>query len=233
MDWQKTKIEAVIFDMDGVLIDSEPLWKIAEEKVFRSIGIPLTKKDFEKTVGLRIDEVVQFWLNEFPENPSNPEVVTERIIREVAILIRMQGRPLEGCLEILNYLRRKGIPLAIGTSSYHHVIEAVLESLHIREFFTVIHSAEDEPCGKPHPGVYLTCAKKLGVLPTRCLVIEDSANGLLSAKAARMYTIVVPEKSHAPHPYFILADEVCSSLLEVKLLFERIELFDKSNPFKK
>jgi mannitol-1-/sugar-/sorbitol-6-/2-deoxyglucose-6-phosphatase len=73
MDWQKTKIEAIIFDMDGVLIDSEPLWKIAEEKVFRSIGIPLTKKDFEKTVGLRIDEVVQFWLNQFPENPSNPE----------------------------------------------------------------------------------------------------------------------------------------------------------------
>jgi mannitol-1-/sugar-/sorbitol-6-/2-deoxyglucose-6-phosphatase len=225
MDWQKTKIEAIIFDMDGVLIDSEPLWKIAEEKVFRSIGIPLTKKDFEKTVGLRIDEVVQFWLNEFPENPSNPEVVTERIIREVAILIRMQGRPLEGCIEILHYLRKKGIPLAIGTSSYHHVIEAVLESLHIREFFTAIHSAEDEPYGKPHPGVYLTCAEKLGVLPTRCLVIEDSANGLLSAKAARMHTIVVPEKSHALHPYFILADEVCSSLLEVELVFERVQLF--------
>jgi mannitol-1-/sugar-/sorbitol-6-/2-deoxyglucose-6-phosphatase len=224
MDWTKTKIEAVIFDMDGVLIDSEPLWKIAEENVFQSIGIPLTKQDFERTVGLRIDEVVHYWLNHFPDNQANPEEVTQRIIHEVAHLIRLHGKPLEGCLEILNYLHQKQVPLAIGTSSYHQVIHAVLESLGIANYFTVIHSAEDEPYGKPHPGVYLTCAQKLGVAPTNCLVIEDSANGLLSAKAARMHTIVVPEKSHAPHPYFVLADESCSSLLDVLNLLQNKRL---------
>jgi mannitol-1-/sugar-/sorbitol-6-/2-deoxyglucose-6-phosphatase len=225
MDWEKAKIEAVIFDMDGVLIDSEPLWKIAEISVFNSLGISLTEKDFERTVGLRIDEVVHFWLDQFPQVNTNREVVTNRILDEVANLIRKQGAPLAGCVELLHYLHEKKVPMAIGTSSYHRVIKAVLERLKISNFFAVVHSAQDEPCGKPHPGVYITCADKLHVNPINCLVIEDSFNGLLAAKAARMYTIVVPEKSHTPHPHLCIADQICDSLTEVERLLKRNQLF--------
>ncbi len=220
MEWNGEKIEAVLFDMDGVLIDSEPLWKIALVNVFRSLGFELEPMQFAKTVGLRIDEVVSYWRRVYPwENRSNEEVV-QAIVDEVCRLIRETGSPLPGAVELINFLKEKGYPIALGTSSFHQIIETVLEVLQIAGAFDAVHSAEDEEFGKPHPAVYLSCAKSLGVGPQKCLVIEDSHNGLLSAKAARMKTILIPEKIHQPHPYAVLGDAEFENLIEAQAFFK-------------
>jgi len=198
--------EAVIFDMDGVLIDSEPLWKIAMEEVFKSVGCPLTKKDFQKTVGLRIDEVIEFWFQEIGWNNVSPKEVENKIIDRMIALISEHGKPLKGVLETLDFLRSKNIKIGLGTSSYSVLIEAVLNTLKITGKFDFVHSAEDEKYGKPHPAVYLTVAENLEVSPRKCLVIEDSLNGIISGKAAQMKVVCIPEKTHNPEPKLSISD---------------------------
>lgn len=198
--------EAVIFDMDGVLIDSEPLWKIAMEEVFGSVGSKLTKQDFQKTVGLRIDEVVRFWHHHEGWQGVTPDDVEQQIVLKMVELIRANAIPLTGVLNTLSFLREKGMKIGLATSSYEVLVRTVLRELEITDFFDFYHSAEHEEYGKPHPAVYLTVAEKLEVLPTRCLVIEDSLNGVISAKAARMKVVCIPEKTHHPEPKLVLAD---------------------------
>jgi sugar-phosphatase len=220
MDWNGEKIEAVLFDMDGVLIDSEPLWKIALVNVFKTLGFELEPMQFAKTVGLRIDQVVEYWHKVYPWEGKSNETVVQEIIDEVCRLIRETGEPLPGAVEIIAFLKEKDYPIALGTSSYKQIIRTVLEVLNLETAFDFVRSAEDEPYGKPHPGVYLTCADALGIDPLHCVVIEDSHNGLLSAKAARMKTVLVPEKIHTRHPYHVLGDVEFDNLLEVKVFFE-------------
>lgn len=201
-----TRFEAVIFDMDGVLIDSEPLWKIAMEETFRSIGCPLTKEDFQQTVGLRLDEVIRYWFEHIGWQGATPLEVEEQIIRRMVVLIRENGAPLPGVVDTLAYLRQRDIKIGLATSSYAVLINTVLSTLGITPAFDVVHSAEYETHGKPHPAVYLHVATQLGVQPTKCLVIEDSLNGIIAAKAARMQVVCIPEKTHYVEPKLILAD---------------------------
>ena len=212
--------EAVIFDMDGVLIDSEPLWKIAMEEVFNSVGCPLTKKDFQKTVGLRIDEVIEFWFQEIGWNKVSPKEVEGKIIQRMIELISEHGKPLKGVLETLDFLRSKNIKIGLGTSSYSVLIKAVLGTLKIANKFDFVHSAEDEKFGKPHPAVYLTVAEKLNVTPRKCLVIEDSLNGIISAKAAQMKVVCIPEKTHTPEPKLSVADWMFEDMSQFLLSFQ-------------
>jgi HAD superfamily hydrolase (TIGR01509 family) len=198
--------EAFIFDMDGVIIDSEPLWKIAMEEVFTALGSKLTKEDFQKTVGLRIDEVIHFWNVTEGWGVINEEQVQEDIISKMEELILTNPYPLQGVLETLKFLKVKGIKIGLATSSSKRLIHAVLTSLNIMHFFDFTWSAEDESHGKPHPAVYLSVAKSLDVSPTKCLVIEDSYNGVISGLAARMMVVCIPEKTHFPNPKLALAD---------------------------
>jgi sugar-phosphatase len=213
-----TNFDAVIFDMDGVLIDSEPLWKIAMEEVFRSIGSELTRQDFQKTVGLRLDEVITYWHQHEGWKNVTPKEVEQQIVLKMVELIRANATPLPGVLETLNFLQERKIKIGLATSSYEILIHTVLRELNIASFFEVTHSAEHEAYGKPHPAVYLTVAERLAVSPARCLVIEDSLNGIISGKAAKMKVVCIPEKTHFPEPKLMLAD----------YQFEDMELFLKS-----
>ncbi len=198
--------KAVIFDMDGVLIDSEPLWKIGMQKVFDKLGCNLTKKDFQKTVGLRIDEVIEYWFSVSPwENYSVKEVETQ-IMSEMVRLIHENGDPLPGVRETIAFLREKGLKIGLATSSFQVLIEAVLNTLDLTDAFDFVHSAEHETYGKPHPAVYLTVAQNLEVSPLDCLVIEDSLTGIIAGKAARMTVAAIPEKTHEVNPKIIVAD---------------------------
>jgi sugar-phosphatase len=209
--------EAVIFDMDGVLIDSEPLWKIAMEAVFSELGSTLQKSDFQKTVGLRIDEVIHFWNLHESWGIENEEAIQEKIISKMEELIAANAQPLPGVIETLTFLKSKGLKIGLATSSSSRLIRIVLKELIIADFFDFTHSAETEDYGKPHPAVYLTVAQKLGVPPTKCLVIEDSLNGVISGLAAKMKVVCIPEKTHFPNPKLALADfnfETMSEMLE-------------------
>ena len=205
-------MEAIIFDMDGVLIDSEPLWKIAEVEAFAKVGLDLTHTDCEETVGLRIDQVVEMWHQKVGwTNKTVKEVETDIVdilIREVS----QKGEALPGVMNTLEMASKLDVKVGLATSSYERIIDAVVARLGIADFFEVMHSAEHEVHGKPHPAVFLNCADKLGVDPTKCLVIEDSFNGIIAAKAARMKVVAVPEKSHTIDPRLSIADAVLDSL---------------------
>ena len=212
-NWKNFK--AVIYDMDGVLIDSEPLWKIAMEQVFHEVGCNLSKKDFEKTVGLRLDEVIDFWYLHQPWGNVSPNEVLEKIIQQMVMLIRQNGQCLPGVIESLKFFKAHGFKIGLATSSYEILIDTVLEVLQIKSYFDITHSAEHEKHGKPHPAVYLHTAEALHVKATDCIVIEDSINGVIAGKAARMYVVCIPEKTHFPNPKLILADEQHENLVEL------------------
>lgn len=205
--------DGIIYDMDGVLTDSEPLWKIAMEDVFKSVGCPLTKEDFQRTVGLRIDEVIAYWYHVAPWENASPKEVEDGIIHRMIELLTARATPLPGVVESLEFFASKGMKIGLATSSYQVLINCILDTLQIRHFFQTVHSAEYELFGKPHPAVYLTAAKNLEVDPRRCLVIEDSLNGIISGKAARMTVFCVPEKTHHPEPKLILADAQFDDLI--------------------
>jgi len=219
-----TKIEAVIFDMDGVLIDSEPLWKIAEVQAFAKVGLNLTYTDCEETVGLRIDQVVALWYEKVKWTNRTVKEVEDDIVDILIREIKEQGAALNGVEEALKQVKSSGLKIGLATSSYQRIINAVVDKLGIAHYFDVMHSAEYEVLGKPHPAVFLTCAQKLGVDPTNCLVIEDSFNGIIAAKAARMKVIAIPEKSHQNDARLVIADMKLESLTAF-LLNDSIALF--------
>lgn len=220
----KQDFRAVIFDMDGVLIDSEPLWKIAMEETFHSVGCMITKKDFQKTVGLRIDEVIRYWHKEAGWEKYSCKEVEDRIVQRMVELIRENGEPLPGVVDTINYLRENEYRIGLATSSYSILIDTVLDTIQLKEHFDFTHSAEHEEFGKPHPQVYLTVASSLGIEPHECLVIEDSLNGIISGKAARMKVVCIPEKTHHPEPRLMVADHMFEDMIEMLETLKREKL---------
>lgn len=208
-------LSAAIFDMDGLLIDSEPLWQQAERQLFASAGLELTSEMCQRTKGLRIDEVVQYWYSQRPWSDPAPEELPPLIIARVIELVKAEGQPQPGAKEAVSAARDVGLALALATSSPPSLIDAVLDRLDLSSTFEVIHSAVDERYGKPHPAVFLTAAERLAIEPTQCLAFEDSLNGVIAAKAARMTCIAVPEAFEAKHRGFEIADVVLSSLLDI------------------
>jgi HAD superfamily hydrolase (TIGR01509 family) len=206
--------EAAIFDMDGLLIDSEPLWHRAEILVFGSVGLQLTPAQCRETNGVRIDEVVRIRHRQFPWTSKSLRQVETEIVEEVQRLAVSEGQALPGVYEVLEEFAALGVPLAVASSSPLPMIRAVVERLRITHYFRLLCSAADEEHGKPHPAVYLNTARQLGVLPARCVAFEDSIPGVQSAHAAGMAVIAVPDAHHFERKEFSIATSKLRSLAE-------------------
>ena len=192
------KISAVIFDMDGLIIDSEPLWKIAEIETFKEVGFDFTFEMCALTTGMRIDEVVEFWRGKLKwKSFTNTEIV-DKIQNKMIQLIKERGKLLPGIIESLNLLNANDVLIGLASSSSMSLINTTVDTLKIRKFFNVIHSAENEIAGKPNPAVFLSTAKMLKVNPEKCLVLEDSKAGMNAGINANMRTIVIPELGTSP-----------------------------------
>ncbi len=198
--------------MDGVLIDSEPLWREAEILVFRKVGIYLNEEMCLQTTGLRTDEMVAHWYRFKPWSNKSQEEVGREINETVCNIIEERGVTAKGVRRAINFFNSAGIPKALASSSSPEVIDRVLTKLGLKQEFRVIYSAEKEEFGKPHPAVYITTAKKMNVQPVNCLAIEDSLAGLIAAKSAKMRTVVIPEESNRDNPRFTIADIRLNSL---------------------
>ncbi|MFM4703543.1 hexitol phosphatase HxpB [Aeromonas bivalvium] len=210
-------LTAVIFDMDGVLIDSEPFWQRAQMAVFSELGHFHTEEDCNSTIGVRIDQLVAHWYRIRPwSSPSQQEVV-QRILDQVIALILQEGQPKAGVLEALDLIEAQGLKVGLATSSPFTMVEAVLGKLGIQDRFMAVHSAEVERFGKPHPDVYIHAAEKLGVEPVHCLAIEDSFTGLLAAKAASMTALIVPDPALVGDPRLAIADHQLRSLADLNV----------------
>lgn len=210
-------VKAVIFDMDGMLTDSEPLWRIAAVDALNAIGVPITLQDAIETTGLRTDELVEEWHRRHGWADPPRKVVEGQIETRVIELIRERSVPNPGVQEILALLSGAGYPLGIASSSASEVIEAVLETLGVAHYFDVVQSAEHEPFGKPHPAVYIEAARRLGVAPVECVAFEDSPNGVIAAKAARMRCVAVPDPALVDDRRFLAADWRLASLCDFRL----------------
>ncbi|MBD1389583.1 hexitol phosphatase HxpB [Neiella sp. HB171785] len=207
-------MKAIIFDMDGVIIDSEPFWQQAEVEVFNRYGVPVTTDMALQTMGLRIDLVVEHWFKHYPCATPKQVLVNEMLDR-VNQLVRDQGQALPGFLPLLERIKAQGIAVGLATSSPLSMADNVIQRLAIDGQFDAINSAEKLPYGKPHPQVYLDCAAALGVDPLDCLAIEDSVTGLTAAKAARMKAIAVPPPESFDKAGYGIADIKLASLTQV------------------
>jgi mannitol-1-/sugar-/sorbitol-6-/2-deoxyglucose-6-phosphatase len=199
-------VDTVIFDMDGLLIDSEPLWMQAMQEVFAGLGHSLTPELAGRTTGLRTVEVVAYWHRYFGWNTRSVEAVADDIVDNVIEKILAQATTMPGACTVLEGFKARGVKLGVASSSPRRLIDPALKHFGLTPYFDAVHSAEGEAYGKPHPAVYLACAAKLNALPLSCLAFEDSANGMIAAKAARMKVVVVPEPHHQANPRYILAD---------------------------
>jgi beta-phosphoglucomutase-like phosphatase (HAD superfamily) len=211
---EEIMIEAAIFDMDGVLLDSEPFWQESEIEIFASVGINLTRAQCIETTGLPVNDVVAYRYNQNPWTQKSLGQISDEILAGVERRVRDRAVTLNGVMEILEFFKKRRIPTALASSSAMRLINTVLNKFSMENTFRVIHSTEQEEYGKPHPAVFLTTAKYLNIPPSHCLVIEDSFNGLIAAKAARMKTIVVPMAEQWNEPRFDIADSKLKTLTD-------------------
>ena len=188
-------IKAAIFDMDGVLIDSEPLWQEAEKKVFATVGIHLTTEMCFETMGMRTDEVVAYRYKKQKWHSKSQEEVADEIMDELEELIRQKGRAMPGVSHIFEFFKKRNVRLALASSSHMRVINTALKKLTLTDVFEIIHSGEFEKNGKPHPAIYVSTLKKLNLHVDEAIAFEDSYNGLIAAKSAGLPTVAIPEQS--------------------------------------
>ncbi|MFQ6021434.1 MAG: hexitol phosphatase HxpB [Acidiferrobacterales bacterium] len=210
-------MKAAIFDMDGVLIDSEPFWRRAEKEVFGQVGVRLSDEMCEQTMGYRIDDVVAHWYQRQPWQGKSLRQVEAEITSKVVALIRGHGLPMDGVYEILHILKENDFRLGLASSSSMMLIDATVEKLRIRAVFDAVCTATEERAGKPDPAVYLTAANRLGVESKECIVFEDSISGVRAAKAADMWTVAIPPPNLWEDHRFDAADLKLRSLQHFKL----------------
>jgi HAD superfamily hydrolase (TIGR01509 family) len=210
--------KAFIFDMDGVIIDSEPIWRQAEKEAFKVQSIILTDEMCRSTAGLRLIQVIEHWQKRFGFDNEIKTHLFKTVHARVIELILAHGKAFEGLNKLLDYLKSKGIKIALASGSSYEIIDSVLVKLGIKNYFDVIRSGDDEEYGKPHPQIFINTAKQLNVVVDDCLVIEDSRNGILAAKAARMKVIAMPEEELKHELIFKIADHKVASLTDVLLI---------------
>ncbi|EKM6457198.1 hexitol phosphatase HxpB [Cronobacter dublinensis] len=211
------QILAAIFDMDGLLIDSEPLWDQAELEVMATLGVDTSRRhELPDTLGLRIDLVVELWFAQQPWNGPSVAEVTQRIITRAMTLVEEKRPLLPGVADAIALCKAQGLKVGLASASPLHMLERVLTLFGLRESFDALASAEHLPYSKPHPQVYLDAAAKLGVDPLCCVTLEDSVNGMVASKAARMRSIVVPAEENRSDARWALANVRLHSLTELE-----------------
>jgi len=200
--------------MDGLLADTEPLWHEVECATYAEVGLHITAEECMQTMGMRVDEAVAYWYAKAPWEGTADDVVAA-IVGRMIEAITARTEPMPGAVDLLARLKALGWRTALASSSPFAIIDAVVRRCGFGEAFEVIHSAEAELNGKPHPAIYLTTAAKLGVAPDKCLALEDSVNGMVAAKAARMKCVVVPMPAARDDPRWGLADLMLPSLADL------------------
>lgn len=212
-------IKAVIYDMDGLLIDSEPYWRKSMIKVLATVGLHLTEEQCASTTGLRFDHVLEYWFEKYPWTHKSLIEVHEEVLMEMENAILHEAELLPGVFESIEFFRQKGYKLAIASSSAMRLIRACVHRLNGEHTFDAVISAEHEEYGKPHPAVFIKAAKELNTHPLDCLVLEDSMMGVIAAKAARMQCAAIPAHENFNNPKFAIADWKLHSLLEIDSVF--------------
>jgi HAD superfamily hydrolase (TIGR01509 family) len=207
-------IEAVVFDLDGVLLDSEQVWDEVREELVKERGGRWHDRAQAEMMGMSSVEWSRYMHDELGV-PDTPEEISDDVVRRLEEVYRKRLPLIDGAHEAVERLADRW-PLGLASSSNREVIDLVLDLSGLAPFFRVTVSSEEVPRGKPAPDVYLEAARGLGVPPERCTAVEDSHNGIRSAKAAGMRVIAIPNQHYPPgEKALALADVTLSSLAEL------------------
>jgi len=215
------KFQAIIFDMDGLLVDSEVIWFEVEKALIESRGHAYTEEVRDQIIGLRLDEFMTKLHDVYGFKETVAEL-SEELETAMVKLIHQKVQPQPGAHEIVNWVVAQNIPHCIASSSSKRIIDATMESQGWDDAFKIRCTADDVPNGKPAPDVYLLAAATLGIDPTACLALEDSPNGSRAAVAAGMTCYAVPDKSHSKVEAFAnITPHTFDSLHEVLALLKQ------------
>ena len=198
--------------MDGLLIDSEPLWNEAAADIFFHYGIQLTPAQYAITTGLRTREFIQWWFGHFKVPLNDIEKVENESFEKVISLVIKKGKPMPGVNHIINFFIDRNFKIGLASSSPLKLIHVVVELLQLKNCLQTITSAAGLQYAKPHPQVYLNCAEELKAQPAECICFEDSFYGVIAAKAAQMKCVVVPDPHQSKNLKWHAADIKISSL---------------------
>jgi len=191
-------IDALVFDLDGVLLDSEQIWDQVRESYARENGARWPPKAQTDMMGMNSREWSRY-MHDVIGLRQSPERISQDVARQVANVYQQKLPLLDGAIQAVEQLAERW-PLAVASSSNREIIDVALQLAGLTQYFAVTVSSEEVPQGKPQPDVYLEAARRLGVAATRCMAIEDSQNGILSANAAGMPVIAIPNRRYPPSP---------------------------------
>ncbi|HEY2373200.1 MAG TPA: HAD family phosphatase [Gaiellaceae bacterium] len=207
-------IQAVVFDMDGVLLASEEVWDEVREAYVRERGGRYDEAIQRAMMGMSSTEWSGY-LHETAGVPEEPDAINEEVVRRMLASYREHLPLIDGATDAVHRLAAK-YPLGLASSSNREIIDTVLDVAGLAACFSATVSSEEVAHGKPAPDVYLEAARRLGVEPMQCAAIEDSHGGIRSAKAAGMYVIAVPNPLYPPDEESLAqADKVIRSLAEL------------------
>lgn len=211
-------IKAVIFDMDGTLIDSQPIWYQVSTDFFQQNGFPVMMDDMIKLTGSPVAKLVDYVLQiHGQKDKERAQLITG--LMDYAVSEILAAKPLmPNVKEVLAQLKQQGIKMAVASASPRNMLQGIVDSCGIAEYFDYLASAEELDYNKPHPAVYLHAAQQLGVNPTECLAVEDSVLGMISGKAATMKTVVIPAQAEWDDPRWTLADFKLTNIAELPAL---------------
>jgi HAD superfamily hydrolase (TIGR01509 family) len=207
----KSNIQAIIFDMDGVIIDSEPSHLQAELQTCKDFGIDIPTSEWEGFKGRRAIEIFTFINDNYANGAHNPEELIAHKTRLVCALVRNQVKAIDGSMEFIKFISKKYKKIALATSTNHIVQATVFDKFGLHPYFSAIVTGTDVKHGKPHPEPYLLAAGKLEVQPSQAIVVEDSISGIKSAKSAGCQVLAITtshlkEDLLPPKPDWIVDD---------------------------
>ncbi|HEY2142709.1 MAG TPA: HAD family phosphatase [Candidatus Udaeobacter sp.] len=213
---------AVIFDLDGVLADSEPWWNEIDARLLREYGVTYRGEYHREVLGVSYRLAVEFYKKAFHLSASTDELIRRRTEIAIDFFANRVGL-FPSAKEILHELRRMNLRLAVATSSVSVSARPFLNRHQLTGVFEVIVTGDEIERGKPYPDIYLRAAEKLGVAAHACLVIEDALAGVAAAKAAKMRVAAIPDTRFVdPHEYEKEADYILGSLSEIPALLRRV-----------
>jgi len=215
------QIEAVIFDMDGVLVDTEHLWDEVREELTGEWGGRYTPEAQQAMMGMSSREWSRY-LHDVVGLREPPDVINREVVRRLLARYEADLPVVPGAVDAVRALASAGYRLAVASSSNRELIDTVLRRLGLTELFEVTVSSEEVARGKPAPDVYLEAARRLRVEPGRCAAVEDSASGIRAAHLAGMRVIAYPNRHYPPADEVLaLADATVTSVADVSRALAR------------
>lgn len=209
-------IQGAIFDFDGTIVDSEPLWQRAEIETMNTEGLNLSEADTQNTKGINAYETVEFWYKKLSHPKKKAALLTQEMNQMVMEMLKTEGKLKPGVIEVLEFLKSKNIPVGIASGSSMAHIKIILDKFDLSPYFNLIYSIDFERFGKPHPGIYISACKKLKIDPMYSVSFEDSFNGMLAGKAARMKVVAILDAHQMNEPLYGFADLKIKSLADFK-----------------